>query len=758
MQSWMIGTAAGVFAVGWMPALPGLAPVVLSLLFSTIWLRRGGALAALLFGIACGLAYGQWWGGQLLDRRLPASLEGELITVEGRVMAPPQQRRFAAGRLRQRFVFDIAAAVCPPGLVECPSQLGRVLLSYYGKQTLQAGQRWRFRVRLKKPWGLANPASFNYQSWLAQNEFSATGYARERGAQRLADPNWWWRPHQQWRQAISTALETGLPGHHAAGVLRALSSGDRSGIGTDQWQLFQRYGLNHLVVISGLHVGMVAAIGFLLGGLVGRRSAHLGAAGLALLYAALAGFALPTVRALVMLASVQLFALLHRRLQPLRCLSLALFVIALLDPLATHNAGFWLSFSAVGLIFYLRSNWPGLSKPRFLLFVQLSLSLAMGLLGSFWFGGSGWLSPLANLVAIPVLSFWVAPLCLLAALFAPVAEGAAVWAWQLAAVPVSGLVFVDELIAQSGVPLWIGFRPSAVAVLVGAMGLLLLFAHRAIPLRWLALLCLSMTLLPHRDNLPPASLLVTVMDVGQGLAVLVRSDEAVILYDTGAGDPKGPNMASSVLLPYLQQLGIQRLDLLVISHDDRDHASGIYTLHQQLEIDQTWFGETAFAGIPGQSRCRAPKQATFGALKLQVLHPAGDITPTSANNSSCVIRLQYQDFSLLLPGDISAEVERQLLQIQASSLQVTALVAPHHGSKTSSSLPFLRAVDPDLAVFSSGYRNRFGHPHPTVLGRYDRLGIAHLDTATAGAVFLRVDNGHLADSWGWRQRHYYYWY
>jgi competence protein ComEC len=758
MQSWMIGTAAGVFAVGWMPALPGPVVIVSALLLSAGLLRRGGAITALLFGIACGLAYGQWWGTELLSQRLPSSLEGELLTVEGRVMAAPQQRRFAAGRFRQRFVFDLSAIHCPQSPGECPQVLGRILLSYYGERDLLAGQRWRFTVRLKKPWGLSNPASFNYQSWLAQNGFSATGYAREQGAQWLANPHWWWQPHQQWRQAISTALDNGLPSHPATGVLRALSNGDRSGIDTQQWQLFQRYGLNHLVVISGLHVGMVAGIGFLVGGLFGRRSAHLAAAGLALLYAGLAGFALPTVRALVMLASVQLFALMQRRLQPLRCLSLALFAIALLDPLATHNAGFWLSFSAVGLIFYLRGNWPGLSKRYFLLFMQLSLSLAMGLLGSLWFGGSGWLSPLANLVAIPVLSIWIAPLCLLAALLAPLAEGGAVLAWQLAAIPIAGLVYLDELIAGSGIPLWISFRPSATAVVMGATGLLLLLAHRAIPLRWLALLCLCLPLAPPRDSLAPGSLIVTVMDVGQGLAVLVRSGDAVILYDTGAGDLKGPNMAGSVLLPYLQQLGIQRLDLLVISHNDRDHASGIYTLHQQLEIAQTWFGEEAAEGIPGQSPCRAGKHRVFGALRVTVLHPSLASPGTSANDSSCVIRVESLGFSVLLPGDISSGVEGKLLREQASSLPATVLIAAHHGSKTSSSLPFLRAVNPALAVFSTGYRNRFGHPHPDVLRRYDLLGITSLDTADAGAVFLQIEDGRLTDSWGWRHRHHYYWY
>jgi competence protein ComEC len=758
MQSWMIGTAAGVFCVGWMPTLPPPALTLLLLAISLLVWRRAGSYSAVFLGLACGLAYGHWWGEQLLAQRLPTALEGPIFSIRGRVMEVPQQRRFARSRVRQRFAFTVTANGCPEGMPSCAPLNGRILLSYYGKEAIRAGQRWRFIVRLKKPWGLANPGSFNYQSWLAQNSFAATGYVRDAEAVLLAAAPWWWRPHQQWRQAISQRLDSGLSQHPQVGVLRALSIGDRSGISTQQWQLFQRYGLNHLVVISGLHVGMVAAIGFLVGGLFSRRWAHITAAALALLYASLAGFALPTVRALVMLASVQCFALLHRRLQATRCLSLALLVIALMDPLATHNAGFWLSFGAVGLIFYLRSNWPHLGKFKFLLLMQTSLSLAMGLLGSFWFGGSGWVSPLANLVAIPVLSFWVAPLCLLAAVFSPLSTSFGVLAWELAAIPVAALSSIDEAILATGMPLWLNFRPPLEAVLAMALGLLLLSAHRAVPLRYLALLCLCLPLFPAREEIGQRDLQVTVLDVGQGLSVLVRSSEAVVLYDTGAGDPAGPNMASSVVLPYLQQQGLDYLDLLVISHNDRDHASGIYTLHGQLDVARTWYGEQAFSNIDKQTPCRAGDRLELGALKLLVLHSGADSDGLSGNDSSCVILIEYRQFSLLLPGDISARVERELSREQAQNLKATVLLAPHHGSASSSSASFLRAVDPELVVFSSGYRNRFGHPHSRVLQRYDKLGITGLDTAQQGAVLLQIEDGKLVQSEGWRRRHRFYWY
>jgi len=766
MQSWMIGTVAAVFAIGWMPSLP--APVVLlgglALTLPALLLSRG-RWRYLLAGLLAGALWGSAWGYSLLAERLPAALEGELLQVDGQILEPPQLRSFSRGGQRQRFALQVDRVSCPASISQCPSRLGKILLSYYGDLQLRAGQRWRFTVRLKKPWGLANPGSFNFQSWLAQHRYAATGYVREKPLELLSPPVWWHSPMQQWRQRIADSLRSHFANRTEAGVLLALSLGDRSGIPADQWALFQRFGLNHLVVISGLHVGMVAALGFLLGRVFGLRGAHMAAALLALVYSAQAGFALSTVRALVMLATVQLAALLRRKPRPVRSLLLALTVIALIDPLASHSAGFWLSFIAVALILYLQAMWRGLHGWRLALRLQLCLSLCLGLLASFWFGGLGWLSPLANLVAIPVLTFWIAPLCLIASLLAPLAQimpdslPLAEWAWELAAIPVAHFLTVADSLDQTGLPLWLEYQPSLGASFALLLALLLLITHRGVPLRWLALLLLLLPVFPSRPVLSEGELQVTALDVGQGLAVIVRSKDTVMLYDTGAGDTDGPNMATAVIVPYLRELGVEKLDLLVISHADRDHASGVYSLHDRLDVAQTWYGDQPFGDLKGQQPCVPGLVFERGPLHISVLHPADSRRHSySSNNRSCVLRIEHRGFRVLLPGDVDADVERQLVREQAGMLPAQVLVAAHHGSQTSSSGPFLRAIDPRWAILSRGYRNRFGHPHATVLQRMDRMGIEILDTARDGAVSLRIIDGKLVSVERHRVTRRYYWH
>jgi competence protein ComEC len=766
MQSWMIGTVAAVFAMGWMPSLPAPLLLLCGLVVALPVLRYSrGRWRYLLAGLLSGALWGCTWGYTLLAERVPAVIEGELIQAQGLILEPPQLRSFSRGGQRQRFSFQIDRLSCRADLTQCPQRLGKVLLSYYGDAHLRAGQRWQFTLRLKQPWGLANPGSFNFQSWLAQHRFAATGYVREKDAELLSLPLWWHSPLQQWRQRIVDTLQAHFADRPSFGVLKALSLGDRSGINADQWALFQQFGLNHLVVISGLHVGMVAALGFLLGRVFGLRSAHVAAALLALVYSAQAGFALPTVRALVMLFIVQLGALLRRKPKPLRSLVMALTVIALIDPLASHSAGFWLSFSAVALIFYLHAMWPGLRGWRLALCMQLCLSLYLGLLASFWFGGLGWLSPAANLIAIPVLTFWMAPLCLFASLMTliapllPVCHQLALWAWQLAAVPVEAFLHGAVYLEQAALPLWLDYHASLGATLALLLALLLLAAHRAVPLRWLALLLLLLPVFPHRPALTEGELQVTALDIGQGLAVIVRNRDAVVLYDTGAGDPDGPNMATSVIVPYLRELGIEKLDLLVISHADRDHASGVYSLHDRLEVAQTWYGDQPFNKLEGQQACRPGLIFARGKLHISVLHPADSLRESySSNNRSCVLRVEHSGFAVLLPGDVEADVERLLVRNQATKLSAQVLVAAHHGSQTSSSGPFLRAVDPRWTIFSRGYRNRFGHPHASVLRRMGTMDIEILDTARDGAVSLRVIDGQLVNIERQRVTQRYYWY
>jgi competence protein ComEC len=779
----MIGTVAGVFAVGWMPILTPLnscagafAAALLLLLLPRAPRWRHRAICFFISGLLAGFCYGNTWGAALLAKRLPEALNGQVLELRGAIVELPQFRRFSGGGQRQRFAFELDEPACLEGIDACLPGGARLLLSWYGRDVVSVGQRWQWLVRVKRPWGLANPGSFNYQAWLVERGFSATGSIRETGARQLAPAPAWRQPHQVLRQYLSRQLprDSEAPSQ----VLRALTLGDRSALESRQWRQLQRYGLNHLVVISGLHVAMVSMAGFYLGLLLGRLlcllrlgndsyvMAHLTAATMALSYAALAGFALPTVRALVMLACVQLLSLCRRGLNLRRSLLAALLVIALVDPLATHNAGFWLSFGAVAIIACLVVSWPQLQGWRQFLLLQLGLSLATGLAASFWFGGGSWLSPLANLVAVPVVTALIAPLCLLGAALAWLSTEVAQWCWEAAGWPVAGFFHLADTLESRGLDPWIVHQPSLVAVLLALLAILVLLLPRGVGLRWLALPLLLPQFFPAYPRIAGDEMVVTVFDVGQGLSVLVQTAELAMLYDTGAGDPAGPNMAGSVILPYLRSLGVNRLELLVLSHGDRDHASGAQTLAANLRIDEIWYGEgpvaLAAGAPPAQLPCRAGRERRFGRLVLLQLHPGDGASQGeskgASNNRSCVLLLDHGGYRVLLPGDIGKEVERELRRLWPDRLTANLLLAPHHGSLSSSSNGFIRAVAPEQVVHSAGYLNHFHHPQPRVVQRYTVAGAQSYTTARSGALRFRVVDGSLHSVSEYRRERHFYWH
>ncbi len=752
MQSGTIVIAAGVLLSGWLPQLPDPllpgAAAALCLLLRFLLPAGPAAAATALSCFLAGLGYGSAWGHSLVAAQLPSALEARPLLARFRVLEPPQQRS-VRGRPRQRFAAEVFLLHCPEERPTCEHSVGRVLLSYYGRQALRAGQQWQGELRLKRPRGLANPGSFNYEAWLARHRFAATGYVRDRPLFALPGGA---APWQYWRQAVADSLATSVADSDLRGVLLALGNGDRSGISHPRWQQFQRYGLNHLVVISGLHVGLVAGVGFLLGRLWSRRWGHGLAAMLALAYSALAGFALPTQRALVMLASVQLVALAGRKVAPTQSLGAALLVVSLLDPLATHGAGFWLSFAAVALIFYLRHMQPQLTGWRLVLALQLVLAPSMGLLASAWFGGLGWIAPLANLVAVPVLSVWLAPVSLLGAMLAPLDIAAPVW--RLASLPVAGFFALDAALS-TGLPLWLRLRPEPLALVGLAMALLLVLAHRALPLRWLAVAWLVLALFPRLPSSAREGLDLWLLDVGQGLALVARQGDFTLVYDTGAGDPVGPNMATAVIIPFLEREGVDQIDLLILSHGDNDHASGAGALHSRYRIAETWVGEALPVSLPRQHRCLAGQVRRFGELTISVLWPQAP--GGEGNNRSCVLRLDFRGFGMLLPGDIESPVEHQLLRRDRPALAADLLLLPHHGSRSSSSSALLNAVSPDLVLLSRGYRNRFGHPHAEVQRRLVAFGLPVCDTAEQGAVQVRLFEGPRPQVLGWRHKRRFYW-
>ena len=752
----MMGTVAGIALLAWTPSIPPP-----ELFFAGIFalfcccLLRWRAGSRLVLGILCGCGYGVWWSTTLPDPQLASGGRAEVRLVRGWVAEFPQLRSFSQGGQRQRFAFAADVGM------NC-----RVLLSYYGDQPLQAGQRWQLEARLKPVWGLANPGSFNYQVWLIRNGFCATGYVREKSLLRLAEQHSPIPLHQLWRQSLHTRIQALPLSDLGRGLVLALTIGDRSQIPAASWEMIKQLGLGHLLVISGLHVGLVAGFGFAVGRLLGRLpgvnrvplashiTPHLCALTAAALFSALAGFSLPAQRAMVMLAAVQTASLWQRRLSGQHSLVLALFVVSLIDPLCTHSPGFWLSFGAVAFIFYLLHVWRDVPRWRLLLQLQCLLAAGTGALASFWFGGVSLVAPVANLVAVPLVCFLVTPLCLAAALFLPAWPGLSAWLLQW----VDGLAGLLEIIQGPDFPgrevFWYSLQPQLPGLMLALAGLLiLLFAVRQ-PWAWLSLLLFFPLLRSNQaEQVLAGDMKLTVLDVGQGLAAVVRTAGHTLVYDTGSGDPAGPNMASSVILPYLRRFGVGRIDILVISHGDRDHASGVYTLAGSLAVGEIWYGDQPFRLSVPQRQCRRGGRSTSGELKIREYHPSGMLDLGSGNDRSCVLMLDHLGYRVLMPGDIGKSVERDLLyENPAGELSADLLLAPHHGSRTSSSALFVRKVAPAIAVVSAGFLNRFGHPHPDVQSRYLAVHSGLFNTATDGAVEVWVRGGELRSVRAYRQR------
>jgi len=746
MRSWMIAFSLGILVVAWFPMLPppwSLVLVVLinatSLCYSLhkqFFLPTQIAITGLCFVL--GITWHCYWANTILQQHLPMALQGQDLAITGSVVSIPQRRdRY------QQFKFYIDG-----GETDFTERL--VLLNYYGERSISPGQRWQFVVRLNKPHGFANPGGFDYEAWLFQQGLAAKGYIRENASNGLlADAV---SSPQNLRFLLLKKLSRLTADLQYGGVIQALIMGERGQISNAQWQLFTDTGTNHLMVISGLHVGFVAGLIYVSTGTVARllpwvllvmpaqKIAAVGAIIAAFAYSFLAGFSLPTQRAVVMISVYMMCIVTARNVSAFSAMGLALVIVLALNPLSVVSAGLWLSFVAVaGLLMSVRTAqntvWHRFIKPQLVVFLALLVPL------SFWLQQISFLAPLANLLAIPLISLFVVPLCFVAVLLSMLHE------------PLALLVFngIDcLLIVLMGILQWLLDRQSGlltwnfavyfwVAYLCAmlACGLLLLPVKN---LRWLALPLLAPLFLPGVPKLPAAQVNLSVLDVGQGLAVVIQTANHVLVYDTGPKFSDDFSAGDAVLYPALQTLGIDHINMLLVSHGDNDHAGGVEGLLSSIGVGEVLSSASLNAVKRTVGACQSGQSWTWDEVKFSILHPAPELV-ANGNDSSCVLLVELADQAILLPGDIEEKAERRLLRDHGERLASTVLVAPHHGSNTSSSLSFITRVQPELVIFSSGYQNRFGHPSATVQRRYQRIGAQSYNTADYGMISLSLRRG-----------------
>ena len=716
------------------------------------------------FGLL-GFFWAALWAHVRLADRLDPAWEGRDVEITGVIAGLPQP--FERG---VSFEFDIESAV--------PAEAGvpqRILLSWYNGLAreeyqevapVRAGERWRFAARLKRPHGQSNPTGFDYEAWLIERGVRGTGTVRvlrtripvpggrggtpERLEAMVYGPGY---VIERARERVRERFWDALPEHRYAGVLAALAIGDQKAIEPQDWDVFTRTGVNHLMSISGLHVTMVSSLAAALVLLAWRRSqalalrfaaqkaAALAGFATAFGYCLISGFAVPAQRTLYMIGVVALALVFDRLTSPSRVLALALLVVLVLDPWAVLSAGFWLSFGAVALIFYVGSCRA--ERPHWLAqwgAMQWAVTVGLAPMLLVLFGQVSLASPVANAVAIPVVSGVVTPFALAGAVLPfdfPLQAAHRLLEW---------LMWMLRWLAALEGAVWAQHAPERWTLPLAVLGILWLLLPRGFPSRWMG----ALLLIPMASVVPPplphGATALTVFEVGQGLSVLVRTRSHALLYDAGPAWSPEADSGNRIIVPALRAQGLRELDAMVVSHDDTDHSGGALSVMRSVPAARLHSSLASFDPITQASPYRIPcadrSNWVWDGVRFEFLHPAmeGYADPgESANNLSCVLKVSSPHGAVLLTGDLEWRGEADLIGRRADSLRAQVLVVPHHGSSTSSTPAFIHAVAPQYAVFAVGYLNRFAHPRPEVVARYEEQGSRIVRTDQSGAIGIVID-------------------
>lgn len=740
-------------ALGWCWLLMPLA----GLLF---YLPRIRFAAFLLLGVLWTTLYAHG----VLDTSLESRLEGKDLLVQGVIDGLPE-----TGARRTRFVFKVDTLSYAGEHYDFPA---RIRLNWYGHPPpLNAGDAWRLNVRLKRPRGYMNPGGFDYEGWLFRHRIRATGYVRDGGADRPIGGGAPVYSIDRLRQRISRRLSEILGGSPYTGIVTALTVGDRHAISPGQWRVLNATGTTHLVAISGLHIGLVSGLLFVAArwlwawtGLTrwmypAPRVAAVAAVIGALCYAALAGFSVPTLRALIMLVVVMGAMLRQRHYPPSLVLCVALFLVLLVDPLDVMGMGLWLSFAAVAMILYAmggrlsgRGLWWRWGRVQWVVAVGLVPLLLVT------FQHASLSAPAANLLAVPWVSFTVVPAALLGLCIYGISPAMGTACLKAANGAIGLLWPVLRWISSHDPGVWLHHAPPLWTAVAGTAGVLLLLAPRGLPGRHLGVVFL----MPLFISLPPAPpdgrVWFTLLDVGQGLSAVVRTRTHVMVYDTGPRLSARFDTGAAVIVPFLRHNAVATLDTLVVSHGDNDHIGGARSIMASMTVGRVLTSVPGVLPGPSTRRCSADQAWTWDGVAFRVISPVRGASVTG-NNASCVVRVEDAGgHVILLTGDIEHAAEADLARRMGGRLSADIMTIPHHGSDTSSTPLFVNTVKPHYALFPVGYRNRYGFPKRDVASRYLDEGAILYRTDRSGAITFHIgETRHIAPPHQYRREQGRYW-
>ncbi|MDM8564242.1 DNA internalization-related competence protein ComEC/Rec2 [Candidatus Halobeggiatoa sp. HSG11] len=693
----------------------------------------------LLFFFVLGLAYAVFRADIILAQKVPIELTRNNIKITGTIIGTPYQHGL---------IFS------PKATEEWPNP-GLIYLKYSPNVQYEMipGQKWRLTVRLKQIRTTSNPDSFNLETWLFKNSIAATGSIRSATyLQEFSLLN-----INNIRHHLAEELKTELAEYQSVGIIIALALGDRSAIPTPQKEILRHANISHLIAISGLHIGFIAWLTFIISRSLWKymgsmallfpapRFAALASIFFATNYAMLAGFSLPTQRALIMVMVALFGIIFNYKIAASKIFAITLLLILLLEPLTVLSIEFWLSFGTVAIIFYGLTGYPekgnSFLEKNFMHIIKIQIIVTVGLFPIllFIFGYVSLLSFAANFIAIPWTSFIVIPFTLLGIILLPLTSGLlhiAAFTFDAILIPIIFLANLDWNLWQQKISLF--------TLITSMIGIFILLLPKGFPAKWLGFIWL----LPlfnypqyHSNNLKQGEVWFTLLDVGQGLSAVIRTKNHVLIYDTGPSKYIG----RTVIIPFLRAKKIQHIDKLVISHTDKDHDGGVEAILNKKYLS---VAEILTSAVD-EYKTKYPKYKVepcqadinhwvWDEVTFQILHPPADFKFKNTNDISCVLKITNGNNSILLPGDISSDVELQLITSYKSKLKTDVLVASHHGSASSSSISFINIANPKIVLFSSGYNNKYNHPRKNIEKRYEKYRILTQNTADSGAINLNL--------------------
>ncbi|HVE44405.1 MAG TPA: DNA internalization-related competence protein ComEC/Rec2 [Gammaproteobacteria bacterium] len=673
----------------------------------------------------------------ILSVNLPQEVEDKPVTIEGYIANLPAIQLHS-----QTFFFAMDH-------YQINNQrhplLMRIKLSWRTAKHCHVGERWRFTVKINRIHGVKNIGVSDEEVWYLTNGIRAYGYVLRESDSALISKNTHLFIVDQLREHLREKVQACLPHSRTAPWLLALIIGDRSGVDVSDWSVLGNTGTHHLMTIAGLHIGIVASFIYFLVNAIWRRSESLlllmpvqiasayAVIVVSFLYVLLAGFSLPSTRAFIMLSVVMLSLIARKQIVAWHAWSVALLIVLVINPLNVLSESFWLSFCTIALIIFATSGRVKL--PRFWKSYQIQWTIFLGLLplSLLFFQEIALLSFIANAIAIPWLEFFILPFCLLAAFFAIILPTFSVWLFYLADKSLAGLWFILTYLSHLDVSVWHHAIASQVAFFLLMIGVIVMLMPAGLPGKWLGIIWAFILFFSPVTQLQANDIRLTLLDVGQGLSVLIETASHVLVYDTGANMGGARDMGERVLVPFLRHQQISRVDMLVISHGDNDHIGGSTALLKAFTVSHILTSVPDKFSPLRADYCLSGKKWAWDGVTFEFIYPNQSQLGLD-NDSSCVLRVSNGRWGILLPGDIEKLAENRLLALSPDLLKADILIAPHHGSKTSGVSDFINAVHPRYVLYATGYHNRYHFPHEQIVHAYADIGAVQLDTTTSGSI------------------------